>query len=149
MVNFEKQYFDGPEDKQLKQKIECLLSDLRLVGPEKPLGYLPLDILDKYKIDSEELKEELRQKGLKILILSREESNICDNGAFYAYDEAPLKKLLDNNRPILEKHGWPTEPESFVRHLKVSIKDKGDLRELIADAFGDKPDHGGRKLPSN
>jgi hypothetical protein len=122
----------------LEQGIGELLDDLRKVGPEKPLGYLPISTLVKIcRVNLGQMEEELKQRGLKTVVLGEEESEV-DGGALYAYDEQALSSLLENNRTTLQESGWPTEPEAFVQHLKVSAGHKTDLFDLIAEAFGDK-----------
>lgn len=135
MEKFE-QYKNNKENSA--KDAEHLLNDLKLVGPEKPIGFLPVDTLIKIcKIDPERIKEELEWRGLKTIIMNKRESGV-PNGVLYVYDENSLKLLLDKNRTILENAGWPTNPESFVRHLKNIVGYGTDLFDLIADAFGDK-----------
>lgn len=130
------------------QKIENLLDDLRRVGPGKPLGYLPLStLMEKCHIDPKAMREELENKGLKVMILTGGETGV-GSGALFAYDEESLKKFLEEKAAILKKAGWPTNPESFIRHLRISADKKTDLFDLIADAFGDKTNPGRKNLLS-
>ena len=58
--------------------------------------------------------------------------------ALYAWDEKALQALLDKNREVLVKYDWPTSPEAFVRKAWMNnIVERGELCDLIADAFGD------------
>lgn len=121
-----------------QEKIK-LLNDLYQVGPQKPLGYLPLDTLtDVCKVNPEKLEQELQSKGLKTIQLDENESRIAHKGALFAYDENALQQLLDKHCDILEKSGWPNTAEAFIRNLKIRVEAKTDLFDLIADAFGDK-----------
>ena len=114
-----------------------MLNDLRGVGESKLVGYLPKSTLvDICGVTVEEMKTELGARGLVVVDLDESESSI-NSGAIYVYEPTALAKLLQSNKHILEKNGWPTEPDAFVRHLKVYAKDK-DLFGLVADAFGDK-----------
>ncbi len=122
-----------------KQNFDALLSDLRLVGPEKPLGYLPVStLIDLCKVNPDEIIEELKKKGLKTITLNQEDSRIGSMGALYVYDEDALTSLLKNNEAVLKKANWPTDPELFIKHLKNTAEAKTELFNLVADAFGDK-----------
>ncbi|EKD63133.1 MAG: hypothetical protein ACD_51C00333G0004 [uncultured bacterium] len=119
----------------MSENEQLLLSDLRIVGPEKPIGYLPVEYVEAFTT-MDELVRELIGKGLRVLILSSDQSGVF-NGAFYVYDECALAKLLIENQKILEAQGWPIEPEAFVCYLKYEAPTQ-DIFNLIADAFGDK-----------
>ena len=125
-----------------KERIDKILSDLRQVGPEKPLGYLPIETLIKIcKVSPESIEKELHEKGLKTLRLQDEETNVV-GGALYAYDENALQELLTTHQELLKKEGWPSENEPFIRHLIVHADRKTDLFNLIADAFNDRTNPG-------
>lgn len=122
-----------------------LLDDLRLVGPAKPLGNLPIStIVEDCHVDVTALRRELEQKGLKTLQLSQNESSIS-SGALYAYDEKALSTLLQNHADVLKKAGWPIEPVAFIRNLHVVAPLESDLFNVIADAYGDKTNPGRKK----
>ncbi len=112
------------------------LLDLRRVGRDKPIGYLQLGSLQVRGYTVDKVQQELEARGLKTLVLSDEESDI-ESGALYVWDHEALGVLLKNNHTILDEAGWPSEPEAFVRHLKVTAPPKSKLFDLIADAFGD------------
>lgn len=115
-----------------------LLDDLRKVGPEKPVGYLPLNTLVNIcGVSLSEMEDYAEEKGLDSLFLCEKDSKI-EKGALYIYDKVALGKLLKNNQKTLLDAGWPIEPEEFVRHLKVHAMPGTDIYELIADAFADK-----------
>ena len=129
-----------------EERIEDLLNDLRKVGPEKPLGYLPLStLIEICHIDPKTMQEELEKKGLKVMILKYGETNVI-GGALFAFDEEALRRFLEEGAAILKKAGWPTNPESFVRHLRMPAGPKTDLFDLIADVFGDKINPGRRQV---
>lgn len=128
------------------KEIERMLNDLRLVGPNKPVGYLPLSTITGIcKTDVAKLTQDLEQKGLKTIIFNQQESNV-GGGALYAYDENALHKLLDTNKNLLTNSGWPTEPELFIRNLKNHAERKTELFDLVADSFGDKTNLGRRDV---
>lgn len=119
--------------------IREILSDLSEVGPNKPLGYLPIDTLvEVCGVDIEAYKHTLNQQGLKTLQLSMKESNVGWNGALFAYHEESLKQLLEERKSVLIDYHWPTDPEQFVRHLNVPAPSKTPIFDLIADAFNDR-----------
>jgi hypothetical protein len=119
-----------------EKRKEKLLNDLRLVGEEKPLGYLPISTLKKIcGTDPQTMRDELEPKGIIVVEFKEDECRV-PGGALYAYDRNALGRLLDSGKAILEKNGWPTEPDGFVRHLKVFGEDP-DLYRLIMHAFAD------------
>lgn len=126
------------DDKYLvneKEKQE-ILNDLRLVGENKALGYLPISTIKKYSdIDLNKIKEELESKGMVVIELNEEESNVT-GGALYAYDRDSLKHILESGKSILEKNKWPIDPDAFVRHLNIYTEDE-DLYNLIMKVFAD------------
>jgi hypothetical protein len=127
------------EQKYHEVYIREILSDLIDVGPEKPLGYLPIDTLkDVCEVDVEDFARTLRVKGLKTIMLNMEESNVGWNGALYAYHEDSLRNLLLEQRELLMQKRWPLDPEAFIRHLNNLAPSKTALFDLVADAFNDK-----------
>lgn len=119
-----------------RKEKEELLNDLRLVGEEKPLGYLPIPTLREIcGTDPQKMREELESKGIVVVEFQEEECRVA-GGALYAYDRNVLGRLLESGKTILEKNGWPTDPDGFVRHLKVFGGDP-DLYHLIMRAFAD------------
>ncbi len=118
---------------------ESILRDIKEVGSNKPLGYLPLDtITDLCKEDPEKLAQEAEAKGLRTLIVMDRE--ICEiySGALYVWDEDALKQLLLKNEDVLKLADWPKEPEAFVRKSMIVTADGWTLLfDLIADAYAD------------
>ncbi len=117
-----------------------LLKDLVNVGPNKPVGYLPIDTLEELGIDVNGLVQELEGKSLTVRKQRNSiypDSNIC----LFVYDFKALKSLLESNKRILDKYNWPSDPDAFVGFLKF-IAEKGELFDLVADAFGDKTNPG-------
>ncbi len=131
------------------EQISTFLGDLRRVGPTKPVGYLPIStITDICKFDPAAIEAELNARGLKTLVLGREECRV-PAGALYAYDETALGSFLRERESVLRAASWPTEPEAFVRHLKALAPWRTELFDLVADAFGDKKNPGRTDAPSS
>jgi ATP dependent DNA ligase C terminal region/ATP dependent DNA ligase domain len=117
---------------------ECL-QDLLRVGPHKPLGYLPIETVEKWIPDFYEFKNSLKDKGLEVIVLSHAESNV-GSGALVAYDKSALKAVLDKNKDILQREGWPFDPDKFVLYhfQHVAYRDKDpELFNIIADCYAD------------
>ena len=134
-ISIIKDIFTKNSHHEKEKRKEELLNDLRLVGEEKPLGYLPILTLRKICIDPQKMREELESKGIVVVEFKDEECRV-PGGALYAYDRNALGRLLESGKTILEKNGWPTEPDGFVRNLKVFGEDP-DLYRLIMHAFAD------------
>jgi len=124
-----------------------LLKDLSMVGPDKPIGYLPLNTLNKMGINYEDAKIFFENRGLKTLMLDEEKSNVV-NGAFYVYDVEFLNRFLnrEDNINILKKNNWPIDADEFIKHLNESAEPKSKLFDLIADAFADFKNLNRKKL---
>lgn len=106
------------------------------MGETKPLGYLPIETLVKIcGVNSEDMKVELEEKGLVVLILSQEETRVY-SGALFAYSYEALDRVLQRGKEILERNGWPTEPNKFIHHLKVFAEDPA-LYHLVMQTFAD------------
>jgi hypothetical protein len=55
----------------------------------------------------------------------------------YAYSNGDLECLLRSNRELLEKHGWPTAPDEFVKRIAARWLDSTHpIMPVISDAFG-------------
>ena len=120
-----------------KDEIKLLLQNNlgRVGGEAKPLGYLPKrTITDICKVDIDDLKDELIARELTVLELSDKEANV-NSGALFAYDYDALSRALHSGKQVLERNGWPTEPEAFVRQLKIVAVDP-ELRTLIKGIYG-------------
>jgi hypothetical protein len=117
--------------------IESGLNDLRSVGPEKPVGYLPVNSLVSYFRSTPEVWIQFAiQHHLKVLFASHPKGIAP---FMYLYHPSALETLLKKNAHILEAADWPTDPEEFIRRMTVEYAPIGTpLYDLIADAFGDK-----------
>ncbi len=136
MDTFEKNY-STENDSYTEAEKQKFLDNLRLVGKTKSLGYLPMSTLIKIcGVDPKIIRKELEEKGLVVIELTRKESGVDIWGVLYAYDRESLSRILQMGRSVLERNGWPTEPDEFVRHLAVDAEDP-DLYNLIMKAFTD------------
>lgn len=114
------------------------LDDLRLVGPHKPLGYLPSPYIEELGSSVESMRQECEAKGLCTWESHPETSNDF-YGALYVYDAQVLQQLLDRKKSVLIEAGWPLVAEAFV--IEASRRGAAaytPLFDLIADAFGDE-----------
>lgn len=114
-----------------------VLDSIKKVGPDKPVGYLPVDSITNYcGVDPEDLITSSEEKGLKIKIF---EGETWPGGkALYVYDKTALQCLLDENKDTLIFEGWPTDADQFVENLDFQVPIGTPMYKLIAKAFGDK-----------
>ncbi|GEM_PF-5209942 len=135
--------------KDKKADVANSLDDLTLVGERKLLGYLPLStIFENCRADPHDLLKAAEAKGLKALILGKEETYI-PSGALFVYDPLKLQDylLVQQNRDILERNGWPTDAADFVKSVAAFFVDparssfdlanRKTLCDLIALTFND------------
>lgn len=114
------------------------INDLDRVGPDKPLGYLPLDtVINICERDPMELAHELEGRGLKTKIFSDGEC-LRRGGMLYTYDEVALGALLKVHAGILHDAHWPETPHEFVTKSATTRAELyTKLFTVIADAFAD------------
>jgi len=117
------------------------MRDLFDIGPQKPMGYLPILTIEECGHDPNLVCINLvKERKLYAKFFTQEECGVW-TGALYAADITALEKLLQKNVSILERTGWPTKGEDFVANVaRVSVSDDhetGDLYGLIGRAFGD------------
>ncbi len=116
------------------------LGDLLRVGPLKPLGSVPTDLIKVVcKVDPDEVITYLRNKGLKVIKTDEKETGRRE--AIYAYHKAALQELLDGNQKILLAAKWPLLADKYVESIaSITVKD-APLYNLIADSFADYGSH--------
>jgi len=117
---------------------DCLLADLKRVGPKKPLGYLPLSVFYEITSNVKDFLSRLTIKGLGIIELDENESNIL-SGAIFVYDRSSLEKLLNKHNQTLKSQSWPLDTNGFIRCLKNGARKESELNRLINCAFGIEP----------
>lgn len=118
---------------QCHPSAEELLADLRNVGPNKPMGYLPLDAIKRNcNTTPEALQSELCAKGLKA------EELYHNPHALVVWDEDALQSLLDKNQETLMASKWPTDANEFAEYImQHSAPAYTVLFDVVADAFAD------------
>jgi hypothetical protein len=127
-------------DSEIQEK-QNHLDDLRKVGKEKPLGYLPIDTITKICNETiENIAKEAKIKGLSLKRFRREQTK---SGVLYVYDKKSLGELLQKNSSTLQEAGWPTDPSAFVWKVSsTTAPNKTKLFDVIADAFADYTNQG-------
>lgn len=112
------------------------LKDLLNVGPQKPLGYLPLEYIERYRTP-EALQRELEERGL--IVKTYAMPNVPSLKFMFAYDQTALQKLLDENISVLKEARCPRNAEKFVERIAIggTVDAYTGLFTLIATAFGD------------
>ncbi len=97
-----------------KDEIEGLLNDLFLVGPRKPLGYLPISTVQGCGRPTWELVDDARSKGLRAETWLECQCSI-GSGAVYVWDAVRVEEFLSLNHEVLASSGWPDDHYGFVR----------------------------------
>ncbi len=133
-------FTDSAAEKEQDSKTEnaSYLDDLYRVGPDKPLGYLPLSTIEQCGIAASDLQTQLEEQGLKTFMVADKDCRTA-SGALYAWDEQALQALLTSRADILLAAQWPCEPAKFVQRVIDEVAPSAaPLFDLIADAFADK-----------
>lgn len=114
-----------------------LAAHLKL-GPDKAISYLPIKTIEKViDISIQTYISMIETSGNRYLVFSPADCCI-DSGAIYAYRFDVLEELLNNNRTVLGEHGWPTDPDSFIRRIASDWLDQEDpIMPIVRKAFGD------------
>jgi hypothetical protein len=108
------------------------------VGRHKPVSYLPLTTIETaIGTTTAAYQAAVEESGNRCILLGPDESCI-ESGAAYAYSEPDLSALLDRNKDLLRKRGWPIEPADFIRRLGSEWLPQDDpVMPVIRAAFGD------------
>jgi hypothetical protein len=118
------------------EEVEKYLSEIRDLGPEKPMGYLPINFIEELGSTIGEEMSQAKKNGHDHLLVGPETGVI--GGALYIYDIESLQSLIDDNRNILKKADWPIAPKALVEKISTEHAPiKTELFNVIADAFGD------------
>jgi hypothetical protein len=117
---------------------EWLLRSLSKVGPNKPVGYLPLYTLtDVAQLAPESIAADAIARGLAAVQFGPEECCI-QSGALYIYDRIALSTLLRSHADTLAAEGMPSDPDRFVAHIAATwLEPNHPAYPVIAAAFGD------------
>jgi hypothetical protein len=121
-----------------EQQHQIVFGSLEAVGRPKPLGYQPLNTVEKHlAMNIGEVIVRLAKRGLKTKVFSAKDCCIY-SGALYAYDRSALQKVLDGMSALLVRSNWPTNAEQFVdRVSKDWVESSHPVYAVIQMAFGD------------
>jgi hypothetical protein len=117
-----------------------LLLSLSRVGPNKPIGYLPLYTLrDVARVDPESIAAAAIGRGLAAVQFGPEECCI-KSGALYVYDPVALSEILGARADTLAAEGVPSNPDRFVAFIAATwLEHSHPAYPIVAAAFGDIP----------
>lgn len=123
---------------------DSLMDDLYRVGPDKPIGYLPVRSIYDRGEHPDTVATLSQERGLSIFWREPRDDDfgrsVGDTGDLYVFDTLALTELLQRHASILQKHQWPITPADFVARVavvNVDSKRQADLYRLIAHAFSD------------
>lgn len=115
------------------------LKDIRHVGFDKPLGYLPLYTIGDSMLILQ-LMMEAQSRGLSYLIFKEGDCSI-GTGALYIYDEIPLLMLLSKYKEVLLGAGVSIHAKGFISDIAkrtIHSKEFPEAYRVIGLAFADK-----------
>lgn len=123
-------------DAEMTLSIMRSLSD---VGPNKPIGYLPLYTIRNFlKLNPKSVASDATARGLVAIRFGAKDCAI-KSGALYVYDEAALRNLLLGRQETLLNLGVPINPGAFVAFIAANWLDQDHpARSVIAEAFGER-----------
>lgn len=139
MAEGDTEYFPPEQPKQIEKKKPEVWDSIRNVGPDKPLGYLPMPTVyfRGGPLMGFKLQNEAHQKGYTTMVLNMDLKN-GKLGSLYVYSQKDLQALIDRHKELLEQKGWPTDAVGFVVRVSKDMAPlKTELYDLIADAYGD------------
>lgn len=112
-----------------------LLSDLMLVDPRKPIGYLPLYTLkDLLLCDPQDVASEAEASGLRAAQFGPDKCCI-KSGALYVYHPGALTELLRARGDVLAENGL-VDPDQFVALIAaVWFEHDHPIFPLVVTAF--------------
>jgi hypothetical protein len=132
----------------LKQMLKFRDDELRLVGrsltdvgPDKPVGYLPLYTFKAMGETGKRLREDAASRGLAVASFGPDECCV-KSGAIYVYDREALSRELNRHTEALSAAGMPSDPDRFIAEIAAHWLDEAHpLMPLIASAFGETRPH--------
>ncbi|SEI14033.1 hypothetical protein SAMN05216228_102789 [Rhizobium tibeticum] len=116
----------------------AILRSLTLVGPSKPVGYLPINTIKRF-LDTtpKALAAAAARRGLASAHFTTRNTGI-QSGALYVYDCDALERLLDEQAEAVAAAGLPLNADMFVAHIAAVFYDTGHpAHRIIAAAFGE------------
>ena len=125
------------EDRSNKAERERLLSSLSQVGPDKPIGYLPLYTLrDFAMVEPADVAADAAARGL-VSAQFGPQACCIKSGALYVYHHDALKKLLLVHAVTLAVANMSVEPKQFVAQIAAAwLEPSHPVLPIIAEAFG-------------
>lgn len=120
-----------------------VLRDLRGVGPSKPLGMLPVEVIHACGETPERLATEAEGRGLYVHQTAdadrRDSAPRPDRRAnLYVADRAALEAVLARHESTLAAAGWPSTGEAYVgRVASELVQADTPLFDVVADSFAD------------
>jgi hypothetical protein len=122
-----------------KEITKRLLESHLAVGPDKPVSYLPIRTIEEVVgISIETYVSLIEGAGNQYAIFGADDCCI-KSGAVYAYNLQSLTKVLNDNRNVLTRHGWPATANDFIRRIASEWLDSADpVITVVRKSFGDE-----------
>jgi hypothetical protein len=117
-----------------KLEAQAWLNQLRKVGEKKPLGYVPIRVLTKFKVEIENFRKQLEESGINTIIVQDEEDS-----ALFGYHQS-LEKMIQDNANTIKKSGCPTNVEGYIAYIytrHISSEENQEFFDFIADTYAD------------
>lgn len=123
----------SPIDVSLSPWPQAIKEDLLSVGPDKNIGYLPLDTIGPDSL-VRQIISWAHKKGLTTAIIL----DGMSGRTLYVYDKVSLQKLINQHEGILIGAGIPLDADTFVNfieHNYVSETSNYEAHRIIGLAF--------------
>jgi hypothetical protein len=123
-----------------EEERNSLLRSLTEVGPAKPIGYLPLQAIEKFlRLPPEALAAAAIAQGLSTAQFAPPPVSCIKSGALYVYHREALANLLQANADALSAAALSLDPDDFVvRIATLWFEESHPAHKIIAKAFGDR-----------
>jgi hypothetical protein len=114
-----------------------IVSSLAEVGPEKPLGYLPLyTVRDVLHMDPHALARDAAARGLSAVMFDADACCI-KSGALYLFDRRAFDGILQSSAATLLSNGWTVDVDQFVARIaREWVDPTHPVAPVIRRAFG-------------
>lgn len=100
---------------------------------DRVLGDIP--ICPENNIDPNEIRHAAKTAGLGVHVVPDEEKKERGwmLGTVYVYDRKRLQRLLNENRPMLQRAEWPAQADKFVEYLSwVTAPANTEIYDFVA-----------------
>ena len=127
----------GPEPHQdFDAMTQQILEDVRLVGENKPLGSLGIDMLTERGVDVPGLIEEAQEHGNQVFITNRYLPDDEVEQELYVYHPQTMHDFLNSRADVLAAYGWPSDIEGFLDAVtNAVVLPYNELNDIVADAY--------------